>query len=112
MKLVSMQLPKNKKTSMPEVSEDKWPYGLNVSFETEQVAKLPLLQEVNVGDKVMVYSIARVTRVEETSSEQRKPRHRVSMQLEKIDLEKITGKKLESMNNSEYRIAREAGQKK
>lgn len=48
MKLISMKLPKRKKKGNTQVyseNEERWPYGLQISFEAEQLKNLPGLEK-------------------------------------------------------------------
>ena len=118
MELADMKLPKKskeelKKDSYPSVVEaerDRWPYGLQLRFETEQVSKLPILTKVKVGDKILVTAEAMVTEVRMSETQatkgEDKVRHTVELQVEQIGCEFKTTKPLEKMNPKEYREAR------
>lgn len=118
MELVDMKLPKSKKEDhiarcAPdcESSQDKWPYGLQLRFETEQVEKMPDLKNYKVGDRIDVTAEASVTevRMSETQStnSDKKVRYTVELQVEKIACKPNLGKPLEKMSPREYRRARE-----
>ena len=67
MKLVDMKMPKKSKEEMDTaltgaiIEQDKYPWGLHLTFEKDQVDKLPILKSANVGDKVIVIGEATVT---------------------------------------------------
>ena len=118
MNLVNMLLPKKtkeelKKDNVPASlgEQDRWPWGLQLRFETEQIEKLPALKTFVVGDKVIVMAEAKVTevRMSETQStgEEAKTRRTVELQVESIDCEKKVKKSPEKMNPKEYRNMRE-----
>lgn len=115
--MVDMKLPKKSKeemkkeccVGMPE-SQDRWPYGLQLRFETEQVEKLPAMKEYQVGDKILVQAVASVTevRMSETQSTNtdKKVRWTVELQIEQVSCEPYVNKPLEKMSMKEYRQAR------
>lgn len=118
MDLVDMKLPKRSKaemekeglicTSSPGMPEqDKWPYGLQLRFEKEQIDKIPSLVDYKVGDKVLITAEARVTEVRMVEKQGGEDRHSVELQIEKISCE--SKKPLEKMNMREYREARQSG---
>lgn len=117
MNLVNMILPKKTKEELKESSvpalreQDRWPWGLQLRFETEQIEKLPILKGFVVGDKVMVMAEAKVTevRMSETQStgEGAKTRRTVELQVESINCEAKVKKSPEKMNPKEYRSMRE-----
>jgi len=117
MKLVSMQLPKVSKKEMKErcmpsiEDEDRWPYGLAISFDTEQIDKLPALKTFKLGDKILIMGEATVTELEiserqVTGGKDRTRRH-IRMQIEQIGCEAKVKKKPEKMSTKEYRNMRE-----
>ena len=112
MKLVDMKQPKKTKKEMNDTmampmeygSEDKYPYGLQIRLEKEQIDKIPGLKNMKSGDKVMLYGSGCITmnRIEEKQNG--KDSHIVEIQIKKID---VSGNKpKEKMKNSEYRDAR------
>ena len=110
MKLVDMKQPKPKKmddsptVGYPSDSYDKYPYGLQIRLEKEQIDKIPGLKNMKVGDKVMVHGAGKVTQVRMEERQEGKDSHTVEIQIEKVD---VTGNKpKDKMNNSEYRDAR------
>lgn len=114
MKLVDMKLPKLSKKEMeadcksvcgPE--QDRWPYGLQLRFEKEQVKKLPELAEYKVGDKVIIQAEATVTSIRMSERQNGETDHTVEMQIEQIGCVKMSGKPAETMSMKEYRKMRE-----
>lgn len=87
----------------------KWPYGLEIRFEKEQIEKLPILKKFDVGDKVYVYAEATVkaVRISETSNGNKN--HSVELQLEKVMVEPKQKKKIKDMTPSEYKEMRLGG---
>ena len=120
MNLVDMKLPKESKeelkrdsySSITEGEQDRWPYGLQLRFETEQVEKLPILKTFVVGDKITVMGEATVTEVrmaetQTTMGKEAKTQHTIELQVESVDCEKKIKKAPEKMNPKEYRNMRE-----
>ncbi|MFA5152217.1 MAG: capsid staple protein [Clostridia bacterium] len=114
MELVDMKLPKKtekelKTECMPckAGDQDRWPYGLQLRFEKEQMDKMPALKTYKVGDKVMVTAEATITGVRISERQGGKEDHSVELQIEKIACEPKVKKPLEQMNPKEYRKARE-----
>ena len=111
MNLIDMKLPKKtekelKTDCIPSVgSQDRWPYGLQLRFEPEQLDKMPILKEYKVGDKVIISAEASVTEVRMSEVQDKKARHTMELQIEKIACE--SKKPLSKMNPKEYRQARE-----
>ena len=122
MKLVDMKLPKKTKEELkndccaPCASDqqDRWPYGLQLRFETEQVEKMPSLKDYKVGDKIIVSAEATVTevRMSETQSKDKdkRTRYTVELQIQQIGCEPKSKKPVKEMSSAEYRKARERGE--
>jgi len=119
MKLIDMKLPKKTKKelkgeypSVRQENQDRWPYGLQLRFETEQVELMPSLKDYKVGDKIIVMAEASVTevRMSETQStdKDKKTRYTVELQIEQVACEPKVKKPVEKMNPQEYRKMREA----
>jgi len=120
MELVDMKLPKKSEKEMKAEcapvygsdKQDRWPYGLRLRFETEQVKKLPELKNYKVGDKVEINAIASVieVRMSETQStdSEKEARYAVELQIEQIACKPKFDKPLEKMSPKEYRRARES----
>lgn len=85
--------------------QDKWPYGLQLTFEKEQIDKIPSLANYKVGDKVMIAAEASVVEVRMSETQGNDARHSVEMQIEKISCKPI--KPIKEMNLKEYRAMRE-----
>ncbi|RLC24899.1 MAG: hypothetical protein DRH93_03325 [Deltaproteobacteria bacterium] len=108
MKLYDMKRPKKKRqnTMAAEVpyEGDKYPYGLTIRLERDQINKLPGAEKLKTGDIVTLMSDAKVisTRIEER--ERGENAHTVELQLQKIGLN--PKKSLSSMDLDEYRKER------
>lgn len=119
--LVDMMLPKKTEKDLKAEAksccsvscdqQDRWPYGLQLRFETDEVNKLPFLKTVKVGDKVIIIAEAVITetRQSETQSTQRDKeiRHTVEIQCQKVSVEAKVKKKPEDMSPKEYKSFRE-----
>ena len=115
MKLTDMKLPKKTKAELKTEcqpigceDEDRWPYGLRIDFEKEQVAKMPEVAGLKVGDAVSISGIGKVTSVR-MSERHGKDDHSVEIQIEQVGVS--SKKKLKDMDMKEYRKARSEGQK-
>ena len=111
--MVDMKMPKKSKPEMekeccvgPSAAQDRWPYGLQIRFEKEQIDKLPSLVEYKVGDKVSVTAEGTVTAIRMSERQGGDPDHTVEIQLEKVGCEPAVKKPLNEMNPKEYRKAR------
>lgn len=116
--MVDMKLPKKSKEELKQEcqpctlgsEQDRWPYGLQLRFETEQVEKLPAMKEYKVGDKISIQATASVTEVRmsetQSTSQDKKVRWTVELQVEQIACEPYVKKPLEKMSMKEYRQAR------
>jgi len=87
-------------------SSERWPYGLVLRFEKEQIDKLPSLTNYEVGDKVMVTAEATVTAIRISERQDGESDHSVELQIKKIACEPAMDKPMEQMSPKEYRKAR------
>ena len=105
MKLTDMKLPKKTKAELTEpkqssdVEQDRWPYGLQLRFESEQVNKLPYLKNMKIGEKVSVSGIGEVTSIRMNEKKGGKEDYTVEVQIQKIGCEGMD-KKSESMGEA------------
>ena len=118
MDLIDMKLPKKTKKELKEYDQpimagerDRWPYGLQLRFETEQVELMPSLKDYSVGDRVVISAEAKVTEVRmverQSTGGEAKPQYTVELQIEQIACEPKVKKPVEKMNPKEYRSMRE-----
>ena len=86
MTLVDLKLPKKHPLAdeKPDIVRPNYPWGLQLTFEQEQIAKLPMLKKAAAGDMVAISGLAKVTSVEVTDKDKEKKRHTVRMQIQKI----------------------------
>jgi len=93
MKMVDVKIPKRLKKEMEtmkspvEMERDRWPYGLKLTFEHEQVDKLPHLEKMKVGQKVNVEGIGEVTSIRMNEEKEGKKRYSVEVQLHEVGCE-------------------------
>ncbi len=118
MKLIDMKLPKRSKAEleadcMSPISSDnesRWPYGLQICFEKEQIAKMPEVTKLKVGDTVSISGAGKVISVR-MSERRGKDDHSVEIQIERVGISTQSNKKLSDMSMSEYNKARNEGRK-
>lgn len=91
MKMVNVKLPKQSKeetAKMPTVGErDQWPYGMRLTFNHEQVDKLPHLEKFKVGQKVSIEGIGEITSISMDERQVGKKEYRVEVQLHEVGCE-------------------------
>ena len=103
MKMASMKLPKKsekemKTEAMPGKADgDRWPYGLQLRFENEQIDKLPYLKTLKVGQKVMVSGSGEVSSLRVSDREGGKEDWSIEIQLHEVGCE---GKKKDDSSES------------
>lgn len=113
MKLTDVKLPKKTKAKLKTEcqpigpDEDRWPYGLRLEFEREQVAKMPEVAKLKVGDTVSVAGIGKVISIRMSEWRNDQDSHNVEIQIEKVGVS--SKKELHDMDNKEYRKARDEG---
>ena len=65
MEYIDLKLKKKKTSDEPKevISEngDKYPYGLQLRFDTEQIEKIDTLKNLDIGEIVKIFGIAKVT---------------------------------------------------
>jgi len=113
--LIDVKLPKKTKEElkkegmvMPSTdNQDRWPYGLQIRFEKEEIDKIPSLLNYETGDMVMVQAEARVTSISMSERQSGEEDRSVGIQIEKVSVEPIKKKKLEELSPKEYRKERE-----
>lgn len=106
MELISMKLPKRKKnenSNIPIDISDRWPYGLRINLETEQLKTLPELLKKKVGDKCIVYAEATIISTRELERRNGEKKQNVELQIEKINIKPKVNKAVKDMNPKEYR---------
>ena len=95
MKLVSMKLPKTKKTPTPELAataREKYPWGLQINLKTEQVKKLGLdLKKLKVGQPVKISAKATIKALRQESAVDGKEFKHVCLQITDLAVDTKTG---------------------
>lgn len=89
-----------------EVSKPKFPYGLKLRFEKEQIEQYPALKLLDVGDKVLIDADATVVSKSMSEETEGKGYCSIEIQIEKISVEKENPKPVEQLSQAEYRILR------
>lgn len=101
MELIDLELPKKTKKELkadmvpsPIGSEGpKYPYGLQLRFEAEQIAKLPRLEKVKIGEDLTIQAIGEVTEIRMNEQKEGKKKYTVEIQLKKVAIQEPAGKK-------------------
>jgi|SRR3972149_11412223 len=106
MKMVDLKLPKKtieevkKEMSPIEVERDRWPYGLQLRFESDQVEKLPHLKNMKIGQKVVIQGEGEVTELRMSERKEGKESWTVEVQLHEVGCEGKKKEESESMMNA------------
>ena len=100
MKLTDTKLPKKTKAELKTEctpiglgDEDRWPYGLRINFQKEQIAKMPEVAKLKVGDTVSVSGTGKVISVRMSERRGGKDDHNVEIQIEKVAVSSRSQKK-------------------
>ncbi len=105
MKMADMKMPKKTKKEMmgesipAEIEKDRWPYGLQLRFENEELSKLPHLKELKVGTKVMVQGMGVVTAIRSNERQGGKEDNSVEIQLHEVGCESKKKEEPQSMSD-------------
>ena len=108
MNLIDLKLPKRSKEEMVKLNEpmrdggDRYPYGMKINFESEQVEKFPGMEDYRVGEKVMISGLCEVVDVHMREEKEGKKRYSVGMQIQKISVnsDKKKGSLIDSIEKS------------
>ena len=93
MKRTKKELKKDKATDMPmEVEREEYPYGLEISLESESLKKLNIdPQKLSVGGKAVIQAEAKITRIS-LSMDVNRDRKSASFQITKMNITKAKSK--------------------
>ncbi len=97
-----MKLPKREveKTAEPQkIESERWPYGLQLRFESDQVDKLPQLQTMEIGERVLISGVGEVTSISKSERKNGNNDWNVQIQLKKIGVDTVD-KKSESLGDA------------
>jgi len=91
MRLIDLKLPKMstkemegmEQPSMPD-SGDRYPYGMRLTFEGDQVEKMPGMEKYKVGEKVTIDGEGEVTSIRMNEDKDKKRRYTVEVQLHRV----------------------------
>ena len=93
MKLIDMAIPKKTKAELKKMDQpvyegegNRYPYGLQLRFEKEEIDKISALKNVEAGAKVNITAVGKVTEVRVTDSEKGNNRHSVEIQIHSVDI--------------------------
>lgn len=114
-KKTTAELKKERMGIMPgtEAEGDRYPYGTSLRFDKEEIDKIEILKSIKADAEVKIVAEAFVKMVETTdvssksSGSYPRPRKEVQIQITKISIEAKSSKKLDDMDNAEYRQARQ-----
>ena len=110
MEFVSMKLEEPVESTVAEPiekpSRPKFPYGLKLRFEREQLEQYPALKLLDIGDKVLIDADATVVSKSISEDADGSGYCSIEIQIEKISVEKENPKPVEQMTQAEYRILR------
>lgn len=98
MKLPKREVEKTTKAAQP-VESEQWPYGLQLRFESEQVDKLPQLQTMEIGERVLISGVGEVTSISKSERKSGSNDWTVQVQLKKIGVDTVD-KKSESLGDA------------
>lgn len=92
MKMADLKLPKRTEDELKGIPEkaierERWPYGMRLTFESEQVDKIPYLEKVKVGQKLMIEGIGEVTSIRMNEEKDGKKKYSVEVQLHEVGCE-------------------------
>jgi hypothetical protein len=92
-KLIDMKCPPEPKQKIEEVTapsprKDRYPYGLQIRFEQDEVAKMPKLKTFKVGDQVTINGKAEVIELRMREEQGGDESWTVEVQIKKIDVTK------------------------
>jgi len=112
MELVDMKLPKKTKEELkanvlPVSEQNRWPYGLQLRFEKDQITRIPSLIDYKIGERVLVQAEAIVTYIRVSEQQSEESERSITLQIEKIACEPAVKKSIKDMSSKEYRKARE-----
>lgn len=95
--MIDLKLPKRKSgKSMiePMYSQEEYPWGLRITFETDQVDKMPELKTAEAGEPVKLMGMGKVINVRMSDGVGNKT-HQVEIQLHKVAVKCMGDKKEE-----------------
>lgn len=101
MNMVSVEITKENKGDLG--MGNKWPHGMRLQFEKELFKKIPLLENSNVGDKMIIHAECCIISKSERERSDDVPDKNLEMQIEKIAVMQKTAKK--TRRNESKRIS-------
>ena len=88
MKLTSMKMAKKEKSNspQPESEQPEFPWGLRITLETEQIAKLGGLKGCEVGEDAGIQASSKIISIRKEESKGDKNRHTIEIQITALDI--------------------------
>lgn len=90
MKMIDLKLPKRSKDELKTMVQPmenegpRYPYGMRLTFEEDEVEKLPHLEKMKVGEGVSISGVGEVTSIRMNEDKDKKKRFSVEVQLHKV----------------------------
>ncbi len=91
MKLIDLKIPKMSKKDMEASVQpstlgggDLYPYGQRLTFESDQVEKMPGMEKYKVGEKVKIQGMGEVTSIRMNEDKDKKRRYTIEVQLHEV----------------------------
>ncbi len=90
MKMIDLKLSKRNKNELKTMAQPmenegpRYPYGMRLTFEEDEVEKLPHLEKMKVGEKVSISGVGEVTSIRMNENKDKKKQYSVEVQLHKI----------------------------
>jgi hypothetical protein len=100
MNLVDLKLHKKTEKELKktmEVDQPSYPYGFRLSFDAEQIKKLPQLEKVKFGEKVTIQAVGEVMEIRKIDRQKDNSQFSVEIQLKQIGVQGSSPKKDESL---------------
>lgn len=88
--MIDLKMTKKQKkeaSSAVDVDSPEYPFGTSLDFQKEQINKLPALKSADVGDKVEVHGIGKITSIHTSDSDSGDSHHSVVIQIQKIEID-------------------------
>jgi len=100
--MISLKLTKKQKDSEAPVAANTpdYPYGMELDFNKELIEKIPILDKMDVGDKVYVQAVGKVVTLNIHANESEKSRS-VNVQLTEIEISQDPKKEFKAGFESE-----------
>jgi hypothetical protein len=98
--LIDLKIPKKTKKELKEDmgpstlgSQEQYPYGMRLTFGTDQMPKFPQLEKVKVGEKVGIQGIGEIMEVRKVDRQGDKDQFSIEIQIQKVGIKPGSSKK-------------------